>query len=48
MEVFMLKCIEEKYPDLKEMLKKAGLSVQGQDKYPLHIAIDERKTDHKP
>ena len=41
MEVFMLKSIEEKYPDLKEMLKKAGLSVQGQDKYPLRIAIDE-------
>ena len=37
-----LKSIEEKYPGLKEMLKKAGLSVQGQDKYPLRIAIDQR------
>ena len=24
------------------MLKKAGLSVRGQDKYPLRIAIDQR------
>ena len=37
-----LKSIEEKYPGLKEMLKKAGLSVQGQNKYPLHTAIDQR------
>ena len=37
-----LKSIEEKYPGLKEMLKKAGLSVQGRDKHPLRIAIDQR------
>ena len=37
-----LQSIEEKYPGLKEMLKKAGLSVQGQDKYLLRIAIDQR------
>ena len=37
-----LKSIEEKYLGLKEMLNKAGLSVQGQDKYPLCIAIDQR------
>ena len=35
-----LKSIEDKYPGLKEMLKKAGLSVQRQDIY--HIAIDQR------
>ena len=37
-----LKSIKEKYPGLKEILKKAILSVQGQDKYPLRIAIDQR------
>ena len=37
-----LKSIEEKYPRLKEMLQKAGLSVLGQDKYSLRIAIDQR------
>ena len=37
-----LKSIGEKYPGLKEMLKKAGLFVQGQDKYPLRTAIDQR------
>ena len=37
-----LKSIEQKYPGLKEMLKKAGLSVQGRDKHPLRIAIDQR------
>ena len=37
-----LKSSEEKYPGLKEMLKKAGLSVQEQDKYLLPIAIDQR------
>ena len=37
-----LKSTEEKYPGLKEMLKKAALSAQGQDKYPLRISIDQR------
>ena len=34
-----LKSIEEKYPGLKEWLKKAGLSVQGQNKYPYALLL---------
>ena len=35
-----LKTIENRYPGMKEMMKHAGLSVQGQDKYPLRTSID--------
>ena len=37
-----LKTIENSYPGMKEMTKHAGLSVQGQDKYPLETLIDQR------
>ena len=36
-----LKTIENSYPGMKEMTKHAGLSVQGQDKYPLETLIDQ-------
>ena len=36
-----LKAIENSYPGMKEMTKQAGLSVQGQDKYPLRKLIDQ-------
>ena len=35
-----LKTIENSYPGMKEMMKHGGLSVHGQDKYPLGISID--------
>ena len=37
-----LKSIGINYPDLKEMLAHAGLSVQGQEKYALRTAVDQR------
>ena len=37
-----MRVMETKYPGLKEMLKDAGLSVQGQERYPLRISIDQR------
>ena len=37
-----LKNIEKIYPGMKELLKKNGMSVQGQDRYPSRTAIDQR------
>ena len=37
-----MRVMETKFPGLKEMLKHAGLSVQGQERYPLRISIDQR------
>ena len=37
-----LKTIENRYPGMKEMMKHAGLSAQGQEKYPLQTSIDQR------
>ena len=34
--------MEERYPGNEDILKKYGISVQGQDKYPLRTAIDQR------
>ena len=34
--------MEQFYPGLKELISKQGLSVQGQEKYPLRTAIDQR------
>ena len=38
----MLESIELQYPGCKELLLSAGLSVQAQDHYPYHTAIDQR------
>ena len=37
-----LKSIDSLYPGMKELLEYTGLSVQGQDKYPLRISVDQR------
>ena len=34
--------MEQFYPGLKDLISKEGLSVQGQEKYPLRTAIDQR------
>ena len=34
--------IDRLFPGNKEILKRFGISVQGQDKYPLRTAIDQR------
>ena len=39
---YILVNIEQFYPSLKELISKEGLSVQGQEKYPLRTAIDQR------
>lgn len=36
-----MRVIETKYPGLIDMLKHTGLSVQGQERYPLRISIDQ-------
>ena len=36
-----LKTIENSYPGMKEIMKRTGSSVQGQDKYPLRTSIDQ-------
>ena len=38
----LLENIEQIYPGLKELLRYKGLSVQAQDRYKLHTAIDQR------
>ena len=40
--VHTLKNMETLYPGLKDMLKKAGLSVQAQERYPMRTALDQR------
>ena len=40
--VHMLKHMDNIYPGLKGMLEKTGLSVQAQDRYPIHTALDQR------
>lgn len=40
--VEVLARIEEKYPDLRDLLEEKGLSVQAQDKVPLRVAIDQQ------
>ena len=40
--VCMMSKIDELFPGNKELLKTYGISVQGQDKYPLQTAIDQR------
>ena len=40
--VHTLKNMETLYPGLKYMLKKAGLSVQAQERYPMRTALDQR------
>lgn len=37
-----MKSLENNYPGLKDMLKTKGISVQGQDRYPIRTAIDQR------
>lgn len=39
---FILMNMEQFYPGLKDLISKEGLSVQGQEKYPLRTAIDQR------
>ena len=39
---YILVNIEQFYPSLKELISKEGLSVQGQEKYPLRTATDQR------
>ena len=39
---YILVNIEQFYPGLNELISKEGLSVQGQEKYPLRTAIDQR------
>ena len=34
--------METFYPGLKDMLKKAGLPVQAQERYPIRTAVDQR------
>ena len=34
--------MDELYPGNKELLLKHGVSVQGQDRYPLRTSIDQR------
>ena len=38
---YILVNMEQFYPGLKELISKEGLSVQGQEKYPLRTAIDQ-------
>ena len=37
-----LNCINDLYPGMRPLLTKTGLSIQGQDRYPLRTAIDQR------
>ena len=37
-----LKAMDTRFPDLKEILKSKGLSIQAQGKYPLRTAVDQR------
>ena len=39
---YILVNMEQVYPGVKEIISKEGLSVQGQEKYPLGTAIDQR------
>ena len=38
----MLLNMEATYPGLKTMLGVKGISVQGQDRYPLRTSVDQR------
>ena len=38
----MMSNLDELFPGNKDLLKTYGISVQGQDKYPLQTAIDQR------
>ena len=40
--VRILESTELRYPSCKEMLSSTGLSIQEQDHYPHHTAIDQR------
>lgn len=39
---YILVNMEQFYPGLKELISKEGLSVQGQENYPLQTAFDHR------
>ena len=39
--VYTLKNMETLHPGLKDMLEKTGLSVQGQNCYPMRTALDQ-------
>ena len=41
-ELETLNSIENIYPGMKSLFRKKGISVQGQDRYPIRTAIDQR------
>ena len=40
--VTMLRNMDATYPGLKSLIDKKGISVQGQDRYPLRTSVDQR------
>ena len=39
--MLQLQNLDITYPSCKELVKRNSIAVQGQDKYPLHTAIDQ-------